>query len=194
MPSSKFLIKKDVLSNKVADYLLHSGLMGSSLRSMAAAAGLSDRMLLHYFKTKQHILEEALNLVAVRFLQLLESSSVSANTRDALIPRLSSWLRGPEFKPYIRIWLELAALGAEADPTQKEIGRRLGEYFHQWLGRMLGASDSEEDRQSIALIFATFEGVILLEALGSSALAGEALLAWSRRDSRFHERLFAGGS
>ena len=40
----------------IADHLLKEGLARTGVRQLAAAAGISDRMLLYYFKNKDEVM------------------------------------------------------------------------------------------------------------------------------------------
>lgn len=70
-------IKRQLILNEIADYLLASGMKISQLRQLAAAIGTSDRMLLHYFSDKEELMSAALNLVARQLIDMLESTRLN---------------------------------------------------------------------------------------------------------------------
>ena len=96
---------------RMADHLLGAGLSGASLRSLAAAAGTSDRMLLYYFETKDELLAATLDHIAARLARLLDEagSNEAAKPFHALLAEVWAAVRGPALRPYMRLWLELAA-------------------------------------------------------------------------------------
>ena len=59
------------LIEKLADHMLAHGLIGSSLRPLAKAAGTSDRMLLYYFRDKEELLAATSQLIAARMTMML---------------------------------------------------------------------------------------------------------------------------
>ena len=63
---SRHAERREQLLDKVADHLLVAGIAGSSLRPLAEAVGLSDRMLLYYFKDKEDVIAGGLARVAER--------------------------------------------------------------------------------------------------------------------------------
>mgnify|MGYP000446911998 CR=1 FL=1 len=48
--------QRQVVTERLAGHLLASGLARTSVRQLAAAAGISDRMLLYYFRDKAEAL------------------------------------------------------------------------------------------------------------------------------------------
>ncbi|MCA3750444.1 MAG: TetR family transcriptional regulator, partial [Phenylobacterium sp.] len=51
--------QRQVVTERLAGHLLASGLSRTSVRQLAAAAQVSDRMLLYYFRDKAEALGEA---------------------------------------------------------------------------------------------------------------------------------------
>ena len=58
-------------AQRLKQHLLETGLSQSSLRQLAAAAGISDRMLLYYFDDKSDALNEAFGLIASDLMETL---------------------------------------------------------------------------------------------------------------------------
>ncbi len=174
-------LKRQFILEKLADHLLAQGMQGSSLRPLAAAAGLSDRMLLHYFVNKEEVLTAALKLVAARMISLLESNRSQQLPFQALLPSLVDLLKDPNIRPFLRLWLELAALSAAEEAAYRQIARQISDSFYDWLASALKVNNEEERAPLTALAFATIEGFVVLDALdyGSripSALKGITLL------------------
>lgn len=174
-------IRRQALTEKIADHLLAEGLQGASLRPLAAAAGTSDRMLLHYFENKEELLGAALQCVTTRLMTLLESARAEPMPVQALLPLLVGMLKDPFVRPFLRLWLELAAQAAADDAMYRAIGRNIGEGFFDWIAAALHV-DREEDRLSTAsLALATLEGLVLLDALGMEAKIQAALDGFARQ-------------
>ncbi len=88
----------------------------TSLLPLAAAAGTSDRMLLYYFADRDELLTATLERVAARLTTLLDQA-IPADTRFAaseLLAAIWAVAGSPELRPYMLLWLELAA-GASRD-------------------------------------------------------------------------------
>lgn len=56
--------RRQQILERLADHVLAHGMQAASLRPLAAAAGTSDRMLLHYFADKEELITATLALVA----------------------------------------------------------------------------------------------------------------------------------
>jgi len=54
--------RREELTEAAADYLLDHGLIGLSLRPLAAALGTSDRMLLYHFADKDDLVATVLRV------------------------------------------------------------------------------------------------------------------------------------
>lgn len=167
--------RRQVLLKKIADHLLEQGMKGSSIRPLAAAAGISDRMLLHYFENKEEVMTSALQIIAERMVLLLNSARSAPMPFHTLMLHLATMRTDPNVRPYLRLWLELAALSASGEETYRQVSRQLGDYFYEWLaGELL--VENEADRASLAaLAFVTVEGFVFLDAIGENALIDSAL-------------------
>ncbi|MDA8672507.1 TetR/AcrR family transcriptional regulator, partial [Gammaproteobacteria bacterium] len=51
--------RQDIIA-AVAMHLLRDGFRNSGLRALAESVGMSDRMVMYYFETKEELIEEAL--------------------------------------------------------------------------------------------------------------------------------------
>jgi AcrR family transcriptional regulator len=102
-----------VLVGALADHVLAHGLSASSLRPLAKAAGVSDRMLLYYFKDKAEVMAASLALIAQRLTVILDAAAGAPVPLAALRARLAPVLLADALWPYMRLWLEMAALAAQ---------------------------------------------------------------------------------
>lgn len=167
--------RRRVILEKIANHLLEQGMKGSSLRPLAAAAGISDRMLLHYFENKEEVMTAALHLVAGQMVALLESARTAPMPFNALMPHLAGMRNDPHIRPYLRLWLELAALSASGEETYRQVARQLGDYFYEWLTSEILVEKEEKRASLAALAFVTIEGVVFLDAIGENVLIESAL-------------------
>lgn len=173
--------RKRVILEKIADHLLEQGMKGSSIRPLAAAAGISDRMLLHYFENKEAVMTAALRLVAERMVVLLNSARSAPMPYHLLMPHLAEMRKAPVIRAYLRLWLELAALSASGEEPYRQVARQLGDYFYEWLAGELLVENETERAPLAALAFVTLEGFVFLDAIGENALIDSALAETQRR-------------
>lgn len=168
--------RREQAIDHMADHVLATGLAGVRLRSLAAAAGTSDRMLLYYFKDKDELLAAALERVATRLAGLLDLAFPAGTRLPAakLLQAVWAGVGAPAMQPYMRVWLELAAGSARDEEPHRAIGGRIADLFHAWIVARLDAP-SEIRAQAAALLFAKIEGLALLDALGRRDLVDLAL-------------------
>lgn len=177
MPTSamdKAETRKQFIANQIADYLLVHGMKAASLRPLAAAVGTSDRMLLHYFANKEALMTAALTIVAARMILVLDRTRAAQMPFETLLPHLVGTMKDPIIRPYLRLWLELAALSA-AEATYHTIARQICTHFFDWIASGLQVENEEERTPKAALAFATLEGFIVLDALDQGSIITNAL-------------------
>ena len=104
------------VTEQLAGHLLATGLSRTSVRQLAAAAGVSDRMLLYYFKDKAEALSEAMAQVTGQLGQQLEAS-VTAGERlapERLLAEAAQMVTGAEVRPFMALWMEVNAAARAA--------------------------------------------------------------------------------
>ena len=89
----------------------------------------------------------------------------------ALLSRLAGMLGDPQIRPYLRLWLELAAVSAGGDESSRVTARRICDSFLAWISGALDVEREEERAPLAALAFATTEGLVLLDAVGAGIMA-----------------------
>jgi AcrR family transcriptional regulator len=173
--------KRLAIAEKLANHLLSKGLNGASLRQMAQAAETSDRMLLHYFADKNELMTQTLKLIADRFLALLTSAQPLQIPYEHLVRHLSEMVHQPEVKPYLRLWLDLAASSAGGNEIHREIAKRVFHDYFEWVAKALKVEREEERIPLAALAVATVEGFVMMDACDSASFIPFALRGlWPR--------------
>lgn len=167
--------RRAALVEPIADHLLAHGLMGSGLRSLAQAAGTSDRMLLYYFRDKEDLLDAALGVVAARLTAELAAATRGPLPFDALLPAMAHALLADRMWPYMRLWLEMASLAAGGDPMCRRLGEALGRGFLAWGESQLSPADPATRAGEAARLFAIMEGLVLLKSLGLDDVVAQAI-------------------
>ncbi|TCO14340.1 TetR family transcriptional regulator [Kribbella steppae] len=107
---AKDLQRRDEWTRTATDYVHEHGLIGLSLRPLAAALGTSDRMLLYHFETKDHLIAALLRESNDRGVAGLQALAASRDLRAA-VHDLWSAVNSPDIEPCARLYVEAAALG-----------------------------------------------------------------------------------
>jgi AcrR family transcriptional regulator len=102
--------RRDELAEAATDYVLEHGLVGLSLRPMAAALGTSDRMLLYHFTDKDDLVATLLRVSNDRSVAGIRALPPSPDVRAA-VRALWAAVTAPEQDRCQRLYVEAAALG-----------------------------------------------------------------------------------
>ena len=166
---------------RIADHMLAHGLGVSTLRALAQAAGTSDRMLLYYFADKDDIVVAALGAICLRLGGALEAAMPPSRQAVPLVlGRLAAIARGPDLRPYMRIWLELATLAARGQEPFLGVAGHIADYFVGWVATRLDVDGDTERHVEAARIVALLDGIVLLDCVGRAGVS-DLLLAESQK-------------
>jgi len=102
--------RREEWTQAATDYVLEHGLIGLSLRPLAAALGTSDRMVLYHFGTKDELVAAVLRASNERSTAYVNDLPPSADLRQS-IHDLWAAMRTPEVDRCTRLYVEAAALG-----------------------------------------------------------------------------------
>lgn len=102
--------RREELAQQATDYVLEAGLIGLSLRPLAAAIGTSDRMLNYHFGSKDELIANVLGVSSERSAAQIRALQPAKSVRQAV---LDLWvaLTGVEQQRCQRMYVEAAALG-----------------------------------------------------------------------------------
>ncbi|MFM9852687.1 MAG: TetR/AcrR family transcriptional regulator [Sphingomonadaceae bacterium] len=161
---SKNDARRSALIDILADHVLREGLSTASLRPLAKAAGVSDRMLLYYFSDKADLISAIVERIAARLVVILsEARTDTPLPLDALRAELVNILFAEALWPYMRIWLEIASLAARGDPFYRAVGGQMARGFLAWGAAQLASDNPARDA---ATLLVSIEGILLLKSVG----------------------------
>ena len=158
--------RREELANAATDHVLAHGLIGLSLRPLAAAIGTSDRMLLYHFRDKADLLATVLRVSNDRSVQGIHELPSSADLRHAVLD-LWEVLSTPEQARCLRLYVEAAALGVlGAEPYASVVAAANEVWLRALTGHLVGSGlGPEPARRAARLVEATFMGLQLDEPL-----------------------------
>lgn len=164
----------------MADHVLAEGLAGASLRPLAKAAGISDRMLLYYFEDKEEVLALTLMTIAGRLHAALADAAPVRKPLEQLAPELWSVLQSPEMRPVMALWLEISAAAARGQAPFAAVSGQIADGFVAWVDARLEAPAGVDRSALAALVLGTLDGLVMLSGVGRDTLAQRAVEAWPR--------------
>lgn len=165
MPRAPDLAHKKALLEAAADHLLAHGLSGVSLRELADATGVSSRMLVHHFGSKQRLLTSALREARRRQRTAFEDRlrAQPGQLYLTVIANAWRWLGTEEAQPYLRLFGELHALAQQPASPYADFAQRS---VLDWLpvledGFLADGADSAEARRAATLTLAVIRGLLM---------------------------------
>lgn len=175
------------LLEKATLWVLAHGLIGLSLRPLAAGIGTSARMLVYHFGSKEQLVAGLLEEVAARWMQALRNELDADVPLDRALERLwNQTLRAPESRDIHVLSLEAWALGLSSGnpayrPFLDAVAGGWVELIEAWLTAQPDGTPTARTRAT--LIVAAIEG-LLLHRLTDEALPVDAafaeLMGWLR--------------
>jgi AcrR family transcriptional regulator len=119
-------------------YVLEHGLIGLTLRPLAAATGTSPRVLLYLFGAKDDLVRELLARARHEQMTLMASAlDARAGGFEALIDRLWTFLTAPRQRPAVRLTYEAFLLSLSHNPGPWT--DFAAESVRDWLGLLIDA-------------------------------------------------------
>ena len=169
--------RREAAIERMADHVLAEGLSASTLRPLAAAAGTSDRMLLYYFADKDELLTATLERVAARMIAQLDDAVPEGKPRSfhVLLEEVWAALGSGEVKPFMHLWLDLAAGAVRGRLPHRNISSAIADGFLAWAARRLEPPNEGEAAWSAASFLVCIEGMLIVEALGRRDIADRGL-------------------
>src|SRR5271169_638427 len=169
--------RRQAAIDRMADHILLEGLGAATLRPLAAAAGTSDRMLLYYFANKDELLSETLGRIAARMTAELDDAIPIGPLRSFPVLLAEVWtaLSSESLKPFMHVWLDLAAGAARGLQPHLGLAGEIADGFLAWVTSRLEGKSESEQAGSAALFLTSIEGMYLLEAIGRHGIADAAM-------------------
>jgi AcrR family transcriptional regulator len=168
--------RRSQLLAQLTDYVLDHGLSAASLRPLARAAQISDRMLLYYFTDKATVIAAILDRIAERLMDLLCAKGLDTPLpADVLRTRLLDILCADDLWPYMRLWLELAAQAAKGDMLYRTVGEQIARGFLAFAAARIEAATAAQREAHAARLLVSVEGVLLLKSVGLEGLSRRAI-------------------
>ncbi|MCW2799909.1 MAG: TetR/AcrR family transcriptional regulator [Aeromicrobium sp.] len=154
--------RRDELAEGATDYALEHGLIGLSLRPLAAALDTSDRMLNYHFGSKDALIAAVLAVSNERSLVTIRALPVSASIRQGVLDLWDAFTE-PQVARCQRMYVEAASLGLFGREPYAASVRQSNESWLAALATHLersGASKARAPRLA-TLVDATFNGLML---------------------------------
>jgi AcrR family transcriptional regulator len=155
---------RHALVRRSADHLLEQGMIAVSLRDLADAVGVSPRMLVHHFGSREQLLSSALREARQRQRQAFEARLAPQPGRSyvEVLTDAWRWFGTAEARPYLRLFGQLQALAGVPDSPHAAF---LRESVLDWLpvieaGFAADGVEQGEARELTSLTLAVVRGLL----------------------------------
>ncbi len=154
--------RRTELAEAATDYALEHGLIGLSLRPLAAAVGTSDRMLLYHFDDKDDVVSTVLRTSNERSITDIRGLPRSRGLRRAVLDLWAASTSG-RLERCQRLYVEAAALGLLGREPYVTVVREANERWVRAIADHLVAAgaDRRRVRRAVTLLDAAFMGLQL---------------------------------
>ena len=151
--------RRDEVAQAATDYVLEHGLVGLSLRPLAAQLGTSDRMLLYHFDGKDDLVATVLRVSNDRSVSLVRDLTPSCDVRSAVL-ELWRAFTAPRLDRCQRMYVEAAALGLFGREPYASVVREANTVWRDVVAAYLVASGAPPDRapRAVELLDAAMMG------------------------------------
>jgi AcrR family transcriptional regulator len=107
---------------RAADHLLERGVVAVSLRELAAAVGVSPRMLVHHFGSRERLVSSAVREARSRRREAFEARPAPQARRPYadVLTDARRWFAADEARPYLQLFGQLYALAQAPDSPHAE--------------------------------------------------------------------------
>jgi AcrR family transcriptional regulator len=158
--------RKSLLTAQALDHVLEHGLLGLSLRPLAAALGTSDRMLIYHFGSKEGLITEVLQLASERLAGSLEEPDEPLRAPGDLVR--FAWGALVAGAATSRLYLELCVLSLREPGVWAAAQQRIREPWLVLLREGLsGLGVSEDLVPALAdLVLDSVDGLLLDRMVG----------------------------
>ena len=161
------------LAEGATDYVLEHGLIGLSLRPLAAALGTSDRMLLYHFSDKDDLVATVMRVSNDRSVRAIRALPASPGLRQAVLDLWHAFST-PELARCQRLYVEACALGVLGAEPYASLMAEANDVWLSALAEHLVASGMSRASapRAARLVEATFMGLQLDEPIESEERIG----------------------
>ena len=97
---------------------------------------------------------------------LARSAPAAPQPYNELLNTIWKIVGGKALRPYMRLWLDIAARAARDEPPYKAVGGQIAQGFVGWIGSLLAVGNAQLRGVQAARLLLHIEGLLVLEAVG----------------------------
>ena len=146
-------------------HLAKTGLAQTTLRELATAAGVSDRMLLYYFADKNAVLAAVMERLAGDLAATLANAlpEGAALKPAELAVRAAQLTTSEAMRPFMRLWVQIVAAAARNEEPYADMAQQVMGGFQLWIESRLDPKYRDESHAMATTILALIDGLALID-------------------------------
>lgn len=165
--------KKEIIAAAIQELARH-GVNGSTVRCIAASAGVTEGAIYRHFASKEELCDEAYSQIVA---EMAEQKKEILEGGDAVEEKLRNWVRVTYeyFDLYPEAFSYVLLATHDFSPTLQEIATRQGRLMMQLMDKVVAAGD--KPARSAQLAWSHFTGIMLNipRSINESILPGPAV-------------------
>lgn len=152
------------MTSRLAAHILENGFEQTSLRNLADAAGVSDRMLLYYFTNKNDLLSSIILKIAAEMAVILAGAipEVPKLSPLELFQQGAKLTMGTQLRPYMKVSIEISARAGRGEIPFAQLSQGMIDGFRIWIEARLETQDLERRRMEALMLLAMIDGLGVL--------------------------------
>jgi AcrR family transcriptional regulator len=165
---------KDEILAGAMEAALADGLSRLTFGRVAKHLGISDRVVVYYFPSKDDLISEVLIVLGINLQSALASAFEQGATDHTDLAR-TAWpiLSAPEHDAVFSLFFEASGLAATGREPYHSVVKQLIDAWVEWLmGFLTGPTETRQSEAEAAV--AVIDGLLLLRKVGGSAAADRA--------------------
>lgn len=168
--------KREKISEDVAQFILHHGIAKATLKNIASEINTSDRMLLHYFETKEILMHEALIKLAHQMIEEIEFQELEQLSKRELLSQLFRYVENESGKRYMNIFIEMLPYVQRGEKVYQQAAKHMFQMYYEWVyAHVLGENEKVKEKETLQ-IMTLLEGSIVISLLQGTTLPIDMLI------------------
>ncbi len=149
--------KNDIIAAAIQELARH-GVNGSTVRRIAASAGVTEGAIYRHFASKEELCDEAYTQIVA---EMAEQKKVILDSNDPIAEKLRNWVRVTYeyFDLYPEAFSYVLLATHDFSPALQEIATRQGRLMMKVMGRVVAAGDRPD--RSAPIAWSHFTGIML---------------------------------
>ena len=154
--------RRNEIVEAAASHLVAHGFQHSGLRAIARSVGISDRMIMYYFETKEDLISAALERIGESLANGMDDAVPLSNmTAGQVLNALSGALQAEEVRPIMQLWFEIIGMAMRGEEPYRQTAAILLSRSEEQIRSKLRSDQKHRARE----ILAALEGSVMIDIL-----------------------------